>query len=103
MTQQELGSKINCDKGAISRYENNHQSVLFDTMRSFAAIFNVSMDYLAGMERCRSIPTTGLAEPQIELLIGISEMLCKMNNSVGDQPTAEWYEAFGRIMTGLLK
>lgn len=48
MTQQELGRRIDHDKGIISGYENNYQPVPFETMRTFAAIFNVSTDYLVG-------------------------------------------------------
>ena len=42
LTQQELGKKINRDKGIISRYENNYQAVPFETMRAFASIYGVS-------------------------------------------------------------
>lgn len=33
MTQQELGRRIDHDKGIISGYENNYQPVPFETMR----------------------------------------------------------------------
>ena len=79
MTQQELGRKINRDKGIISRYENNYQPVPFETMRTFAAIFNVSMDYLAGMEKQRSISTMGLTDEQIEIVQSLSDTFREMN------------------------
>ena len=51
MSQKELGARISRDKGVISRYESNYQTPPFETMRDFAAIFNVSMDYLAEIGR----------------------------------------------------
>lgn len=102
MTQQELGNRINRDKGVISRYENNYQPVPFETMRSFAAIFNVSMDYLAGTEKQRGIPTTGLTEPQIEIMRGLSDILCKLNNDK-TKLTGEQFEIVGRIVAELFK
>ena len=97
MTQQELGDKINRDKGVISRYENNYQPVPFDTMRSFAAIFNVSMDYLAGMEKYYSIPTTGLTETQIEVMRRLSDILCELNNDKS-KLNADRFEIVGKIV-----
>ncbi len=102
MTQQELENKINRDKGVISRYENNYQPVPFDTMRSFAAIFNVSMDYLAGMEKQRGIPTTGLTESQIEIMRSLSDILCKLNSDKS-KLTHEQFEIVGKIVAELFK
>jgi len=102
MTQQELGNRINRDKGVISRYENNYQPVPFDTMRSFAAIFNVSMDYLAGTEKQRGIPTTGLTESQIEVMRGLSEIFCQMNKDKS-KLTREQFEILGKITAELFR
>lgn len=102
MTQQELGNRINRDKGVISRYENNYQPVPFDTMRSFAAIFNVSMDYLAGTEKQRGIPTTGLTESQIEVMRSLSEIFCQLNNDKS-RLTREQFEILGKITAELFR
>ena len=102
MTQQELGNRIDRDKGVISRFENNLQPVPFDTMRSFAAIFNVSMDYLAGTEKHRGIPTTGLTESQVDMMRNLSDILCELNKNKSN-PTNEQYEIVGRIVAELFK
>ena len=77
LSQQELGEKINRDKGIISRYENNYQTPPFETIRDLAAIFNVSMDYLAGTEKQGTISCHGLSEEQTALLARIAEQLKK--------------------------
>ena len=48
LTQEQLANKINKESSVISKYEKNGQIPPFDTVRSLAAIFNVSMDYLFG-------------------------------------------------------
>lgn len=100
MTQQELGQKINRDKGVISRYENNYQPVPFETMRTFAVIFNVSMDYLAGMDRQNNISVSGLSNEQIDIIRSLSEIF--RNENGGCKLTAEQFEILGRIVTDFL-
>ena len=103
MTQQELGRKINRDKGIISRYENNYQPVPFETMRTFAAIFNVSMDYLAGMEKQSSIPTVGLSSEQVDIISSLTAMFRSANQNSRASLTAEQFEILGRIVSDFLK
>lgn len=98
MTQQELGRRINRDKGIISRYENNYQPVPFETMRTFAAIFNVSMDYLAGMEKQRTLSMQGMTEDQMEILSKLAEMFTLKNLRKESAITFEQYELIKRIM-----
>lgn len=102
MTQRELGSRINRDKGIISRYENNYQPVPFETMRTFAAIFNVSMDYLAGMER-DSISMSGLTDEQIEVIRKLVEVFHVMNSNNKQELSQNNFEAIGRIVVELFK
>ena len=103
MTQQELGKKINRDKGIISRYENNYQAVPFDTMRTFASIFNVSMDYLAGMEKRNTVDAAMLTEAQVNILKSLAETFRENNRAVSRKPTASQYELIGKIVTEFLK
>lgn len=102
LTQKQLGNRIGVSEGMISRYENNMSEPSFDMVRSFAAIFNVSMDYLAGMEKQRGIPTTGLTESQIEIMRGLSDILCKLNSDKS-KLTHEQFEIVGKIVAELFK
>lgn len=103
ITQKQLGNKIGVSEGMISRYENNMSEPSFDMVRSFAAIFNVSMDYLAGTEKQRGIPTTGLTEPQVEIMRNLSDILCELNNSDKSKLTNDRFEIIGRIVAELFK
>lgn len=103
MTQQELGKKINRDKGIISRYENNYQAVPFETMRTFASIFNVSMDYLAGMEKRNTVDAAMLTETQTNILRSLAEAFRETNRANEHKPTSSQFEIIGRIVTEFLK
>lgn len=103
MTQQELGQKISRDKGTISRYENNYQPVPFETMRNFASIFNVSMDYLAGMEKQGSIPTAGLTAEQTDMLLSLAELLRGLNKQQRQDLEREKLEIMGKLAAEIFK
>lgn len=103
LTQKQLGNKIGVSEGMISRYENNMSEPPFETVRDFAAIFNVSMDYLAGMEKQRSIPTTGLTEEQTDIMQSLGEAFHSMNSNGKQELTQENYEIIGKIVTELFK
>lgn len=102
LTQKQLGNRIGVSEGMISRYENNMSEPSFDMVRAFAAIFNVSMDYLAGTEKQRGIPTTGLTEPQIEIMRSLSQILCELNNGK-TKLTGDHFEIVGKIVAELFK
>lgn len=71
LTQQQLAERINRNKTVISKYENNLQSPTLDTLIQFALIFNVSLDYLAGLPINRSASLDGLNEKQTQLVLAL--------------------------------
>nr|MCR5726137.1 helix-turn-helix domain-containing protein [Lachnospiraceae bacterium] len=94
MTQEQLAAKINRESSIISRYEKNLQSPTFETVRAFASIFNVSMDYLSGMNNRRQISTFGLQETQIDLLLKLSDFFREKNSNL-KQETDNSYALIG--------
>lgn len=96
LTQKELGNKISRDKGIISRYESNYQTPSFETMREFAAIFNVSMDYLAGFDQVGTVQTFGLTDEQRDILKDLAEMFRKQNSAI-PQSKDNKFKMLGRI------
>ncbi len=98
MTQQELGKKINRDKGIVSRYENNYQAVPFETMRTLASIFNVSMDYLAGMEKRSTLDISALTAAQADIMQHLAEAFRDINRAKEQNLASEQFELIGRIV-----
>ena len=54
ITQKKLGEMLDVTEGTISKYEANTMTPPFETLRSIASIFNVSMDTLCGMKHLYS-------------------------------------------------
>ena len=101
MTQKQLADRIHKEGSIISRYEKGLQNPTFETVKEFAAIFNVSMDYLAGMERDSNISTLGLNSEQIAVTKNLVEAFRKKNTSMPRKADAENYQIIGRIAVEL--
>lgn len=102
-TQEELANKINKESSIISRYEKNLQSPTFDTVRAFSALFNVSMDYLSGMERQSNISTVGLNEKQRNIITQLIEQFRERNEITSKQLTDKQSCLLGQILAEFLK
>ena len=77
------------------------QNPTFETVKEFAAIFNVSMDYLAGMEKNSNISTFGMSSEQVEIVKNLVEAFRKKNISMSRKTDAENYQIIGRIAVEL--
>lgn len=101
-TQEQLAEKIQKESSIISRYEKNLQNPTFDTVRSFAAIFNVSMDYLSGMEKPTCLSVAGLTQSQQELVAGLAEAF-RSQNIRSAYDIDEHYKLLGKIAAEMAK
>ena len=87
-TQEQLARLIHKESSIISRYEKGLQNPTFETVKEFAAIFNVSMDYLA---------------EQIAITKNLIEAFRKKNISTFQKMSAEHYQIIGKIAVELSK
>lgn len=71
LTQEQLGRKVGRSKPVISSYENNIKFPPSEILVQFAVIFNVSLDYLVGIDKTEMISVSGLSESQKELIYTI--------------------------------
>lgn len=102
LTQKQLGNKLGVSEGMISRYENNLSEPSFDMVRSLAAIFNVSMDYLSGTEKSSSVSTVGLSQAQSDLIKELTDHFRKENGSAKPDLAAE-HNLLGKIVQVMFK
>ncbi len=68
MSQEALGRRVGRSKPVISSYENNIKTPPLDVLVDMSNVFNVSLDYLVGKEKHRTLNTNGLSQNQIETL-----------------------------------
>ncbi|MBP3377879.1 MAG: helix-turn-helix transcriptional regulator, partial [Clostridia bacterium] len=68
LTQDQLGRKIGRSKSVISSYENNVKIPPLDILTELAVIYNVSLDYLVGIDKSEMISVEALKDSRKELL-----------------------------------
>lgn len=60
MSQSELGKALNRSKSVISAYENDLRIPPLEVLTEIALIFNVSLDYLVGIDKLEMVSVEGL-------------------------------------------
>ena len=71
MTQAQLAQKLGLIKSVISAYETGLRLPSYDVLIHISKIFNVSTDYLLGLERKQEIDLSGLSDDEITALMNL--------------------------------
>ena len=81
LTQSQVADMVGLTKSVISAYENEIRTPSYEILKKLAVIFNVSADYLLGLNNKRNIDTTGLTDKQIELLSNMIDEYKALNRT----------------------
>lgn len=68
LSQEQLGRRVGRSKSVISSYENNLKIPPLSILTDFAVIFNVSLDYLVGIDKNEMVSIDGLTDQQKQVL-----------------------------------
>lgn len=74
LTQVELARKINVTKSVVSAYENDMRLPSFNTLIAIARVFNVTTDFLLGVENTenrQTVDLSGLTDNEISALLNL--------------------------------
>ena len=71
MTQAQLAQKLGLTKSVTSAYETGLRLPSYDVLIHISKIFNVSTDYLLGLERKQEIDLSGLSDDEITALMNL--------------------------------
>lgn len=71
MTQAQLAQKLGVTKSVISAYETGLRLPSYDILVHIARIFNVSTDFLLGVENKQDIDLSGLSQEEINALMNL--------------------------------
>lgn len=71
MTQAQLAQKLGLTKSVISAYETGLRFPSYDILIHIAKIYNVSTDYLLGLEHKQEIDLSGLSQEEIDALLNL--------------------------------
>ena len=84
LSQQALGKKINRSKSVICAYENNLIIPPLEVLTDIAVFFNVSLDYLVGIDKNEMVSIDGLNDKQKEIIYAlINEFKSGVSNCPG--------------------
>lgn len=81
LTQTQLAQRLWLNKSIISAYENETRIPSLEVLIKLSNEFNVSMEYLLGIEREKTIDISGLSEEQITVVNALIELLKKENKT----------------------
>ena len=71
MTQAQLAQKVGLTKSVISAYETGLRLPSYDILIHIAKIYDVSTDYLLGLERKQEVDLSGLSQAEIDALLNL--------------------------------
>lgn len=77
MTQSQLAQKLGLTKSVISAYETGLRMPSYDILIHIARIFNVSTDFLLGVENKRTIDLSGLSQEETDALLNLIQAMKK--------------------------
>lgn len=76
-TQAQLAQKLGLTKSVISAYETGLRLPSYDILIHIAKIFNVSTDYLLGLENKHEIDLSGLTNDEVTALLELIKAMKK--------------------------
>lgn len=68
LTQEQLANRLSVTKSVISAYENGFRFPSLDVLIQLAYVFNVSTDYLLGVNKKRVLDVSKLSLSQVEII-----------------------------------
>ena len=77
MTQAQLAQKLGLTKSVISAYETGLRLPSYDILIHIAKIYNVSTDYLLGVESKQHIDLSGLSQEETNALLNLIKAMKK--------------------------
>ena len=77
LSQKELAERLNIAKSVISFYESGDRMPSYDVLIKIAQIFNVTTDYLLGLEKKRLVDLSELSEDDVAVVTLVIDALKK--------------------------
>lgn len=102
MSLADLGKRIGRSKATICGYENNYKIPPLDILVKMASIFNVSLDYIVGIDKNEMISVSELNDSQKELIRSLVDVL-KNNNTSNPGLTAKEQDVLNKVMIEFYK
>ena len=79
LNQTALAERLGVRKSIISAYESQMRMPSLEMLTKIALEFSVSIDWLLGLERTKSIDVAGVTDEQTAMLAGLAEEFRGLN------------------------
>lgn len=79
LTQRQLAELLGVHKSIVSFYELGYRLPSYDILIRYASIFHVSMDYLFGLDKTRTLDVSGLSDDDINAVQTMIDALRRKN------------------------
>ena len=79
MTQLQLANQLRLTKSVISAYETDLRLPSYDILVKLAAIFDVTTDYLLGVNHAQLVDISGLSEADSQMVIQLISRLRELS------------------------
>lgn len=79
LTQQQVTERLNVSKAVVSSYELSNRSPSFQTLVKIANIYNVTTDFLLGINKRKMIDITNLTSEQADIIEKLVQEFEKSN------------------------
>jgi len=80
LSQKQVAKRIDVKAPTISGYETGNTTPPIDMLIKLSNVYNVSLDFLVGIERKRTISVDSLKEDQVIAIEGIIEAFNRAND-----------------------
>jgi len=80
LSQKQVAERISVASPTLSGYETGNTTPPIDMLIKLSSVYNVSLDFLVGIERKRTISVDSLKEDQVIAIEGIIEAFKRAND-----------------------
>lgn len=97
LTQNQLAQRLGLQNSTISKYETAVNPPPALMIRKIAKVFDVSSDFLLGLETAGTISLHGLTDEQTRIISDLTELFRLQNISLKNRLSSQQFEMLGKI------
>lgn len=82
LTQTQLADRLWLNKSIISAYENEQRMPSLDVLVKLSYEFNVSMEFLLGIEKNKTVDVSGLTDEEVSVINNLVSLFRRRTHTI---------------------